>query len=169
MKNLLFGLVAIVLFSFNANAQNIEESTVIITQSRVAIKSGDANKSARSFLLLNFNKDNKLSKEYCVDEHIYTDDGEKNDLKAGDGIYTSIDLFENLKEEKPNYLMKSEAFEFNDELEQQISTNKWVVKIGCKVRHVRTGYTTILGLDCAHVLGGCIEFYDCEISWHYEW
>lgn len=168
MKNLLFGLIAIVLFTFNVNAQEIEKSTVIITKERVAVKSGETEKSARSFLLLNFDQNNNLAKEYNVQGHLFTDDGQKNDLKANDGIYTSVDLFKNSKEDEKNYLMKSDSFKYEDELAQYISVNKFGVKVGCKVRHVRSGYS-LLGIDCSRCIGGCIEFYDCEVTVSWDW
>ncbi len=90
MKKLVFGLIATVVFGFVGNAQEIEQSTAIITKGRVT-KEGEEEKSARSFALLNFNISNKLETEYYVDGHLYNDSGEKNDLKSGDGIYTSVD------------------------------------------------------------------------------
>lgn len=167
MKNLLFSLLGIVLFASNVNAQEIEKSTAILTQGRVIVK-GSTEKSARSFLLLNFDKNNKILAEYNVDGHLYVDNGEKNDLKAGDGIYTSTDLFPNPKKTNVSYLMKSDSFMYQKELES-LSNNKVGISVGCKIRHVRSGHTTIFGLDCAHVLGGCIEFYDCEVSLELEW
>ena len=170
MKNLLFGLIATVLFSVTGNAQNIEESTVIFTKGRVIVKGGGSEKSARSFYLQNFDKNNKLLTSYAVEGHIFTDDGSVNDVKAGDGIYTSIDLFPNLKSGTAitSYLMKSDLFKYNNELTNQTSQNKVSIKIGCKIRHVRTGYS-ILGIDCAHSIGGCIEFYDCEVTFEISW
>ncbi len=64
--------------------------------------------------------------------------------------------------------MKSDLFKYNDELSNQINQNKVSIKIGCKVRQVRSGYS-ILGIDCAHSIGGCIEFYDCEVSVEFSW
>lgn len=119
--------------------------------------------------MLNFNRNNKLEKEYSFDGHLYNDNGVINDLKAGDGIYTSNDLFLNPKNTNVSYIMKSTSFKYENELTQQISVNKWTVKIGCKIRHVRSGYTTLLGLDCSRVAGGCIEFYDCEVTVEYSW
>ena len=58
MKKLLFGWIATVLFGFVGNAQDIEESTVIFTIASVYVTEGGTDKSARSFLLQNFDTKN---------------------------------------------------------------------------------------------------------------
>ena len=92
---------------------------------------------------------------YVIDGVEYTDTGKYNDLKAGDGIYTSVKLFPNPKSQVSAYLI-SDDFKYTTQLNNVASK----IKIGCKVRHVRTG-TTILGDSCAKNCCCCLELYDC--------
>ena len=80
-----------------AKWETFEESVMITPSSRVPSKTNSSEVSARSIIFKNFNPNFNLESTYIVDGYDYTDDGKINDLVAGDGIYTSVILLPNLK------------------------------------------------------------------------
>lgn len=164
MRKLFFILIAIFFGSEILFSQNLVESAIIITGKRVFTKDNKIQKSARSFSIKSFN-DFKPSEQYIVDGELFTDDGKYNDLTAGDGIYTSIELRSNLANDidPSNIYFVSEAFKYKSELETYISALK--IKFGCKVKYTTEG-TTVLGNSCK---SGCLHFYDCELSVEFGW
>ncbi|HLP63210.1 hypothetical protein [Flavobacterium sp.] len=165
MKKLVFGLIAMFLFTSLSFGQTFEQSVAIKLGSRITTKEGGTSKSARSITLSNFNESYKLLSVYVLNGVDFTDDGKYNDLRAGDGIYTSVQLLPNPRGTSSvgSYLI-SDDFKYMENLIS--STSK--IKIGCKIRHVRSGFS-ILGTNCATNCCGCTEFYDCEISIEIEW
>ncbi|MBP9793713.1 MAG: hypothetical protein KBC56_06915 [Flavobacterium sp.] len=166
MKNLFFGLVATLLISNASFGQNFEESVAIKIGNRIAAKNSGLTKSARTFTLVNYESAYKLLPYYVLNGVDFTDDGKYNDVIAGDGIYTSVELLPNVKSKtdlSEIYLM-SDKFRYGDNL----TSAKGKIKVGCKIRYVRKG-KSLLGDDCATNCCGCIEFYDCEISIEFEW
>lgn len=142
-----------------AKWKNFEESIMITPSSRVASKTNSNEVSARSFILKNFNPNFNLESTYIIDGYDYTDDGKINDLIAGDGIYTSVILLPNLKNNTsknstPQVFKSivSSKFKHND----QLLTSK--IGISCKMRITHSG-TSWFGNSCR---GGCIELYDCS-------
>jgi hypothetical protein len=144
-----------------ARWKNFEESVMITPSSRVTSKTNKSEISARSIIFKNFNPNFKLESTYVIDGYDYTDDGKINDLIAGDGIYTSVILLPNLKNDKSqsnksqihNGIVSSK-FKYNDIL----LASK--VGVSCKIRITHSG-SSWFGNSCA---GGCIELYDCEVS-----
>lgn len=142
-----------------AKWKNFEESVMITPSSRVTSKTNSSEVSARSIIFKNFNPNFNLESTYIVDGYDYTDDGKINDLIAGDGIYTSVILLPNLKnnalQNKTSQIQKSiisSKFKYNN----QLLTSK--IGITCKMRITRKGKSWF-GFSCS---GGCIELYDCE-------
>ena len=164
MKKILFGLVATIMLSVSGHAQTLEESAVFILKGRV----GTTEKTARTFELKNYNPRFTPASEYAINSVDYTDDGKYFDLKAGDGIYTSVIQFD-----KPTssiisdniIVVKSDSFNYNSQLNSDYSKGK--IKIGCKVRQIHHGYS-LLGNSCATRFG-CTEFYDCTFEIEFEW
>jgi hypothetical protein len=161
MRKVVFGIIATVILGFVGNAQTVTECAVLKTGNRVYPQKSTSDASARTFTIINFDQNYKVIDTYVIDGVEYTDTGKYNDLKAGDGIYTSVKLFPNPKSQVSAYLI-SDDFKYTTQLNNVASK----IKIGCKVRHVRTG-TTILGDSCAKNCCGCLELYDCEISWEF--
>ncbi len=157
MKKLVFGLIATVMFGFVGNSQSLfEESVALITSNRVSPKDGNLEESARSFIIKIFDKSYKIENSYVIDNVDYTDDGNYNDLKSNDGVYTSVVLISNLKNEvNTNSAFVSESFKYRQELE---NAGKFMIK--CKMRMTHSG-TTILGFSCE---SGCILLYDCTVD-----
>lgn len=145
-----------------ARWKNFEESVMITPSTRVTSKTNKSKVSARSIIFKNFNPDFKLESTYVIDRYDYTDDGKINDLKAGDGIYTSVILLPNLtinksQGNKTTQIHKgivSPKFKYND----KSHTSK--VGITCKMRITHSG-DSWFGNSCS---GGCIELYDCEFT-----
>jgi hypothetical protein len=128
--------------------------------------------------IVSFNSNFSLESSYYISGIHYTDDGSFNDKTASDGIYTSIEKYENSKTlnsiEESIYVIKNDQFDFNEELElyiKQLSTlqtnGKYFigVKFKCKVKTVTCPETSWwntcwpLSSPC-----NCLEFYDCEIQ-----
>ena len=144
-----------------AKWETFEESVMITPSSRVPSKTNSSEVSARSIIFKNFNPNFNLESTYIVDGYDYTDDGKINDLVAGDGIYTSVILLPNLKnnisKNNTSQLHKcivSSKFKYNN----QLITSKF--GISCKMRITHSG-TSWFGNSCR---GGCIELYDCEVE-----
>lgn len=158
--------MAVLLFSNLSFGQSFEESVAIKLGSRVTTKNGGTTKSARTFTLVSFDKSYKLMNSYVLNGVDFTDDGKNNDLIAGDGVYTSVELLPNLerKTDLSGVYFVSDNFKYLDTL----TLSKVKVKIGCKIRHVRSGIS-LLGTNCATNCCGCTEFYDCEVSVEIEW
>lgn len=157
MKKMFLGLMATVLFSGFSFGQGFEESVAIIPSENTAAKGG----FAQTFVLKSFTS-YKLQSTYSFNLVDFTDDGKHNDLKAGDGIYTSVYIAAKPNWTIPKKAIITEKFTQNDNLKKWIETNRpgWGLTIHCKMRYVYTG-TTILGFSCS---GGCIELYDCEFD-----
>lgn len=144
-----------------AKWKNFEESVMITLSSRVTSKSNNSEVSARTIIFKNFNPNFNLESTYIIDGYDYTDDGKINDLVAGDGIYTSVILLPNLKNNTSKNVISqthksivSSKFKYNDKL----LTSK--IGITCKMRITYKG-ETLLGFSCK---SGCIELYDCELD-----
>lgn len=139
------------------NAKLFLESVEIKPASRIELSNG---KFARTFTLKLHDSNYKPMNSYIIDSEDFTDDGKFNDLRANDGIYTSIlQQNDNVAFDQNTKLVsfKSESFKYN--------TNSRGGEFGCKIRHVRTG-TSVLGFSC-NTSFGCYELYDCEfkITW----
>ena len=134
MKKLVFGLLATVMFGFAGNAQTFEESVTIVTKERVALKDNLCeNMSARSVELLSNNESFKLPQAIVIHDVKLTDDGKGNDLKAGDGIYTSVAAYPNLTGEFQGYEI---TFEANKDPATGGSASKGHIKIKCHIEYV---------------------------------
>lgn len=154
MKNLLFGLIATVFMSTISSAQTFEQNCVILTGQRVT-PPNNLVKSARTIKMINFNASNyRLLNSYVLQGYTYTDDGKNNDVRSGDGIYTSVELFENLKSSK-QFAFAAKEFLYTSELVSKIS-----IGISCKINITYSG-TSLLGFSCAT---GCIYFTDCSLE-----
>lgn len=166
MKKFVFGLIATLMFGNLSFGQTFEESVIIRLGERTTPKDAESGKSARTFTLVNFNKNYKLLPSYVLNGVEFTDDGKYNDKISGDGIYTSFELLKNIqpKINITDYFFVSDNFQHNS----AVSAAKVKVKVGCKIRYVRKGLT-ILGDNCATNCCGCLEIYDCEASIECEW
>ena len=110
--------VAIFMLSFfNANAQkeqekNFEESVAILIQDRLPIKS--LKESARVVKLVSFKKDYKLPQMFKFNDVELRDDGKGYDKIAGDGVYTSITLYPNLKSISKHGILTFDNFKYSN-------------------------------------------------------
>lgn len=133
MKKLVFGLIATVVFGFVGNAQTFEESVTIVTKGRVALRDDVCkNMSAKSVELFSNNDNFKLPQAILLGGVKLTDDGKGNDLKEGDGIYTSVGAFENPREESEGYVI---TFEGNDNPAGDVAS-KGQISIHCHIKYV---------------------------------
>lgn len=133
MKKLVFGLIATVVLGFVGNAQTFEESVTIVTKGRVALRDDICkNMSAKSVELFSNNDNFKLPQAILLGGVKLTDDGKGNDLKEGDGIYTSVGAFENPREESEGYVI---TFEGNNNPAGDVA-NRGHVKINCHIEYV---------------------------------
>lgn len=133
MKKLVFGLIATVMFGFVGNAQTFEESVTIVTKERVALRNDLCKEmSAKSVELFSNNDKFKLPKSIILGGVKLTDDGTGNDLKAGDGVYTSIGAFENPKEGSEGYVI---TFEGNDNPAGDVAS-KGHIRVKCHIEYV---------------------------------
>ena len=80
-----------------AKWENFEESVVIMPSNRVTSKTKKSELSAKSFVLENYNPEYIVDSIYIINGVDFTDNGLVNDVKADDGIYTSVELLPNLK------------------------------------------------------------------------
>jgi hypothetical protein len=153
-----FGLLTCVLFSAVSFAQTFEESVALLPAADVVNQKKEV---AQAIELKSFTA-YKLLPWYSFNQVDFTDDGKYNDLKAGDGIYTSRYASVNPKHRFPNHAIVDERFTKMEALNSWITTNRPGIGIGirCKFRWVTTG-TSWFGNSCA---GGCIEVYDCELD-----
>ena len=134
MKKLVFGLMGTVMFGFVGNAQTFEESVTIVTKARVALRNNTCeNMSAKSVELFSNNDKFKLPQAILLAGVKLTDDGKGNDLKEGDGIYTSVGAFENPREKSEGYVI---TFEGNDNPAGGGEASKGHVKIKCHIEYV---------------------------------
>ena len=134
MKKLVFGLIATVTFSLAGNAQTFEESVTIVTKERVALKNNSCeNMSARSVELISNDENFRLPQAIVLHDEKLTDDGKGNDLKAGDGIYTSVAAYPNLKGEFQGYEI---TFEANKNPATDGSANRGHIKIKCHIKYL---------------------------------
>jgi hypothetical protein len=117
-------------------------------------------KSARTVKIANFDANYQVVDSYVINGSTYNDDGKNNDIKAGDGIYTSIELFENLK----NSNVKPVAFASDSFLYASNLSSKFGLTITCKLSFTRSG-TSALGFSCRT---GCIVVSDCEASFEFS-
>lgn len=159
-------LVATVLVSSFSFGQGLEESVVAFSENYVPAKDG-SNKVAQSFTFRSFNPKYKLLPTYAINLVDFTDDGKHNDMRAGDGVYTSVQLITKPNDTKvPNLAIFSDKFIFTNDLMKFAEANRpgLSITVHCKMRIVYTG-TTLLGFGCS---GGCIELYDCDITVGYN-
>jgi hypothetical protein len=145
-----------ILISNNVNGQKnqnsgFEESVAIITQGRINVK--NSKMSARAVKLINFNKSYKLPKKIFLNKIELTDDGKGYDKIANDGVYTSIDLYPNLKGNPKEYIITFSAFKYQntDAFNKFLKTKSHVI-IKC---HVEYFYR--------------IPYIICEIDLNVEW
>lgn len=86
--------------------------------------------------------DNSIVEGFALGDEMYIDNGENNDKKANDGIYTSVDTYQ-IKNEINDTITLSDIlvfgtnFKFEKELERYLSENrlneKTVVKYKCDI------------------------------------
>ena len=147
----------------NALPPTLTESAVLKIGERIDVEGG----TARTFVLVNFNNNYIPLENYTLNGEGFTDDGNFNDVNAGDGIYTSTDVLNALPENKETAVgsfFVGDDFKYNEEF----YASKVGIKIKCKISHVTTG-TTPLGIPCNRVWGGCIKISDCEIELEFSW
>lgn len=158
MKKMIFGLLATVLLSAYSYGQSFEESVALLPAADVI----NAKKETAQAIGLKSFTTYKLLPRYVFNGVDFTDDGKYNDVKAGDGIYTSG--YASMKPEHsfPNNAVVDEKFTKIDQLNAWIHANRFGFGVGinCKFRIVYTG-TSWFGNSCS---GGCIELYDCKID-----
>lgn len=159
MKKVFYLFVGLFAFNANLSAQDFESSCAIQTGKRV-LSSKDPEKSCKTISIMNFDKNYQILDSYAIDNIDFNDDGKNNDLRAGDGIYTSVESYQNLKDNDNAkvYVFASKNFKFEPQLNAQ---NKF--GISCHISITHTG-TTILGNSCRR---GCILLSDCEISFEF--
>jgi hypothetical protein len=158
----------------NLNEVKFEEA-IVLFQNIMPVKSlknGQTIEIVLTLELVSFDENVPISSEYYIDGIQYTDDGQFNDSVAGDGIYTSIQIylvsadFLELKNSLGNAILhKGYNFKYEAELEKYLNAKfpeKASVKFGCKVRLVTCSETNWwnvcwpLPSPCT-----CVEFYDC--------
>jgi len=133
MKKLVFGLIATVMFSVVGNAQTFGESVTIVTKARVALRNIQCeNMSAKSVELFSNNDKFELPQAILLGGVKLTDDGKGNDLKAGDGIYTSVGAFKNPKEDGAGYVI---TFDGNDNPASGGVASKGHIRVKCHVEY----------------------------------
>lgn len=144
-----------------AKWKNFEESIVIMPSNRVSSKTKKSEFSAKSFVLENYNPDYIVDSIYIINGVDFTDNGLVNDVKAGDGIYTSVESLPNLKitsKKAGKKAIFSNSFKYKDKFANQSVASKFMIT--CKMRVVHSG-KSLLGFSCK---GGCIELYDCSVE-----
>lgn len=147
-----------------------------------SLKDGETIEIVLTVDLVSFDENVPICNEYYIDSIQYTDDGQYNDLVAGDGTYTSIQSFQvnsdslELKSGQigMTYLHKGADFKYEKELAKYINTRYTEkaagVSVSCKMRLVECPETSWwntcwpLPSPCT-----CVEFYDCEVSVSLEW
>jgi len=108
----------------NDTNNSFEKSIAILdTNSKVEGKTSKSNLEALTIELINFNEDYSLNEAYKINDIEFNDNGLFNDAIAGDGIYTSVELFdplENKSKEAGDKLSYSENFAFTEDLKKEL-------------------------------------------------
>ena len=137
-------------------------------------------KYAFTINVVDFSESIDLHEAYMIDDIEYSDNGLFNDEVANDGVYTSVQKYRIVNQErnKTNVLStqiinKSDHFKYeeslNDYLNKNVLDEKIKIKFGCKVRTATCPETSWwndcwFGSPCT-----CIDFYDCEASIEVEY
>ena len=108
MKKCIYGFVTMFSVSIAVQAQSkttvsspkelaFEQAVTITIKDRVPLKTASKTLSAKAVQLVSNNKAFALPSAIFIEDVKLVDDGQDNDVKAGDGIYTSKGGYENLK------------------------------------------------------------------------
>ncbi|NNK72799.1 MAG: hypothetical protein HKO94_06375 [Flavobacteriaceae bacterium] len=129
-------------------------------------------KQALTITIVNFDNRFKLLPAYRIGDVEYCDNGQYNDVVAGDGIFTSVKKFNVNLGKSTNGIEVSKGTEFKYEKEMQALLNTKFndqrssgIKFSCKVRTITCPETNWwnscwpLSSPCT-----CLDFYDCELE-----
>jgi len=125
----IIGIVLIILSTNNVNAQdnkqalNFEES-VALTFNRLPVNS--KKKSVRAVKLTNFNKNFKLPNKITINDVELNDNGKDYDKVANDGIYTSKELYSEIKGDFQKSILTFDNFKYENDsrFKKLLSSNK---------------------------------------------
>ena len=162
----------------NAEVQYLKENAAITSAS---VRSINESQYVREITLSDFAKTSTLPKIFGLDTDIFKDDGLGNDLKAGDGIYTSEAVLNHSNEVKfTNYSSKSatefvfasDEFKYVDQLKHTSSANAkeagGEISIGCKIGFMTCSQGATCNA-CYFYNATCFYLYDCEFKISIIW
>lgn len=155
MKNI-FKMVSIFMLMLSGFAfgQTLENSAALVIKEDLPV----GKQFAKQIHLKNFDSKLKIEKLLGINGNEFTDDGQNNDLTAGDGIYTSVAVYDKTTNDSAiGGVLISDEFQYSNEL---FGTSKFSIK--CKIRRIHSGHTIIFHTDCS--THWCVELYDCEVE-----
>jgi hypothetical protein len=144
----------------------LKSVAIVQTNSTINAKGGNGSTVALTIELFNFNKSYVLQSQYIIEDVEYYDNGQSNDLVAGDGIYTSVKSFERsqLSNQSQLKIATSEMFKYSDQLSNIIKkkyksgARTQGVGVTCKVDlRPCSGWWSWCGCDCVYI-------HDCELE-----
>jgi hypothetical protein len=119
---------------------------IVETNSVVTAKVGDKSKVAQTIEVFNLNKKLALHDAYKVNDIEYSDNGQFNDLVAGDNIYTSVETFalSEIAKEFDIKVSKSQEFKYSNQLTEILQE-----------RYPKNARTKSIGVSCQISLRTC--------------
>lgn len=169
--------------SLLSTAQALTDSEFQLFKESVAVMGTyTRNLNGKAFVkeirLVNFSSQLKMPVGYGLKGEVLADNGKGYDLKAGDGIYTSIGTYPITGKQAANAVgisvpvmqkvVVDQGFKYENDLDSRMTMDKIKIKVKCNIRFCGCPCQTFTCNACEWFGWSCITFDWCEVEVGFE-